>query len=388
MRNSSYQPESFQLPVSSCQLGVVAGASSRRTAGYGTPTGTEAGRYGGARPRRFPVSSFQFPVADCEPGARSEEGVCSPLVPRPSTLFSSLAPRPSSRSGFTLVELMVVLGIIILLLAIAIPAMGPLTTSNHMTEATSKVKSLLVQAQVAAVGNGTPVGIRFERAYETITSFRDKNNAPLKDSGGVTHPYDIMATSGGKPKWLNHQWAQLVIFASSNKMILDPLSGSKPMDMPANVWAAPDDALEWAKGNAPDSIGWPSTPDLKETSLIWQPTPPFPADATPVAYNRFETFVVAFGPSGELGRFPQADNRYCDAKQMYYSGAVTPKPESTAPVVQHPDGSSRGLLLYDRHSWEGLSANDSAVREEFLRQTAKPVYVNRNLGDVLQEKTQ
>lgn len=67
------------------------------------------------------------------------------------------------RAGFTLMELMIVVSIMILLTAIAIPTVGPLLKGREVREASRTVSAFFTQAQTRAIELGRPVGVAIVR---------------------------------------------------------------------------------------------------------------------------------------------------------------------------------------------------------------------------------
>src|ERR1043166_5598426 len=73
---------------------------------------------------------------------------------------SSLA-RASARRGFTLVELTIVLGIIVVLSILTIPAISSRSSSNQMTKAADTIKGVLDRARSYAQANNTYTWVGF-----------------------------------------------------------------------------------------------------------------------------------------------------------------------------------------------------------------------------------
>ena len=69
-------------------------------------------------------------------------------------------------AGFTLVELLVVAGIILLIVALAVPAFGPILRSNELAEAAGTIGTVLATAQSAAQFYGTWVAAEIGQAGE------------------------------------------------------------------------------------------------------------------------------------------------------------------------------------------------------------------------------
>jgi prepilin-type N-terminal cleavage/methylation domain-containing protein len=71
--------------------------------------------------------------------------------------------RPQSRTGFTLVEMMVVVGIVLLLAALAIPSISALTENSNVSGTRNMLRSLLSSAKARAANSQKYVGVRFEQ---------------------------------------------------------------------------------------------------------------------------------------------------------------------------------------------------------------------------------
>lgn len=81
---------------------------------------------------------------------------------------------PNQRSGFTLIEVLMVVVIAGLLIAMAVPKFGQLRESGRMRAAKTQVISTLTTARAAAIQNGRPA--RWIRVNNTII-VQSTNNA-------------------------------------------------------------------------------------------------------------------------------------------------------------------------------------------------------------------
>src|SRR5688572_3817665 len=68
---------------------------------------------------------------------------------------------PRRRSGFTLTELLIVIGIIILMIALAVPLLRVLSGNRSQTAVANQMAGLLGEARLKALGLQRPVGVFF-----------------------------------------------------------------------------------------------------------------------------------------------------------------------------------------------------------------------------------
>lgn len=74
----------------------------------------------------------------------------------------------SLRRAFTLVELLVAVAMMVVLLALAIPALKAVTNNRKVSEASRLVSAVLLQAQARAAQDGKPYGIWIERETRNL----------------------------------------------------------------------------------------------------------------------------------------------------------------------------------------------------------------------------
>lgn len=232
------------------------------------------------------------------------------------------------KRAFTLIELMVVVAIIVIVSALAVPSINSLMSTYERQKAVASFESLLASAQATARGHFTTVALRIERAFETDEYGR------------------MVLGAGGEPIWLDYQQVRILVFAGwraqfgspGEQMSFRQLTNSKPTALPGSFWLAPDYARS-AKFNP---------------TLQWQPTDP---DVQPI--NTLDTFYLVWNRQGELIRLPAARIVYLDATQEHA-------------LVDHPYSSARSAIGYDRLAYEQSNGN-LAILEQGL-----PLYVNRH----------
>ena len=250
---------------------------------------------------------------------------------------------------------MVVVGIIVLLVTITIPAIGPMLASNEQAQVSNTLSGLLINAQATANQTATCVGLRIERAFKT-------------DDLGIMIDGNV-AEAGNQPVWLDHQRARFVTLAAYRDQVFRQTANTKVYDLPKNFWLAPDYTFDTTRTNYFTS--------LTESNLRYQPVL---TGVNLAAYNRLDTFYILFSAEGELVRRTAGTTIYADQTQRYLVGA-----NPTAPFIPHRDESARGVFVYDRRQWNEIDPADSAGRAALLGQSL-PIYINRVAGSAVEEK--
>lgn len=267
------------------------------------------------------------------------------------------AGRSNTVAAFTLIELVVVIGIIILLIAIAVPAIGPALASNQRTQVLAALNSSLTSAQTSALSHTTDVALRVERATE------------LDNYGRMVRP------DGKNAKFLDHQRIRFVMlakYAGLSQPAFKYIEDSKITDLPNSMWLAPTNFYTKDGDNTndfgPDNYCIPGS-----TAFSFLNDP----DNNGVSpYSPFDTFYIVLSPNGMLKSFNREDLYYIDDTQLR-EGKTTP------PTFSHPQDSASGVLLYERKKLENAPGSVEGLFD-FLGTNGQALYINRFLGTVVE----
>jgi len=77
-------------------------------------------------------------------------------MPRPRRL-----PGAAAAAGFTLTELLIVIGIIVILIAVAVPAFKAMSGGRSIDAAANTLAAVIGRARAEAVGSGRVAGVLF-----------------------------------------------------------------------------------------------------------------------------------------------------------------------------------------------------------------------------------
>jgi len=284
------------------------------------------------------------------------------------------------RQAFTLIELMVVVGIIVLLAVIAVPSVGSILASNHQTQAMQTLTGALTVAQARAENRGG-YAIRIERAFAT-----NKYGFMLDTNGNASVSWNTDTRAleyngnfapANAPVWLDYQQIRFLQPPVKGPYYTPALDEVIPL--PKGVWLAPDYAVNSAFN--------PAYYDSNKYGNPVDPTTPLTVrDST--STNPFETFTIVFNQRGEviearpmygINGAPSDNYQYQDQTQSLDSSLI-------GQLTSYPYPSARGVIMYDREKFLALANSDPTYerRAEFLAKNGRPLYINRFLGSLVE----
>ena len=173
------------------------------------------------------------------------------------TLATPPPHRPASRAGaFTLVELLVVAGVILLVLGIGVPAFKALSAQAQRNQARQLVSGLLNRAAIVAATNGSRAAVRFAPAEWLVQADETSASASAHRGRQAAALYEER-TFVGDPEPDDSQ----VEFIEDQR--LEQVGDVAPVVLPGNLWVAPAEATAgflgrvWLGSRDGPRVVWP-----------------------------------------------------------------------------------------------------------------------------------
>lgn len=258
---------------------------------------------------------------------------------------------PNRNSAFSLTEMLVVIGIMVLLLAIAVPSFRFLTGSNSISGATNVVSAALARARADAVGLQELRGIAF---------FTDLSSGRI--AVAVVQPDDAVPWQAGQ-NYLQYQVVKNGSGLYTAKRNHTSNAGNEPGNGASwgTEWSADVLAIDLVPDR--DQLRLPTGINLRGAGNV--PAIPYVAPA-----------VVLFDENGQLTVREYVFSPDSDlALQLAPSGAINQQARSQI-----------GLMLFEDEPFQNATqgfTEPSPTHTAWINQNATPLLVNRYNGTIV-----
>jgi type II secretory pathway pseudopilin PulG len=311
------------------------------------------------------------------------------LPPRRSSVAAGYR-RLCSTPAFTIVELIVVMSVIVLILAIAIPGLNAIAAESRFSAAVQITNGALTHAYTAALADLNMTAVRFVPGKW--------DNDPSTSESGTTGRQHIVTYSFTPTSAADPVHPGQVVFGE----YFQRRPGTSSVILPEDVWVAPIEALETGPRTIP--ICEQSTGALtqrkyesnfgQEFVVAGDPrsgefvVDAARTDAAPKLYQA-DDFLIIFDPRagmrGVIGpnriRGPIKDK---DTDGGYYDAAQ----DKDNTDVHFRRYNFTGVTLYHRSAFlnatrAGMTAADARERQEWLRNNSRPFLIHRFGGGLV-----
>ncbi len=251
------------------------------------------------------------------------------------------------RRAFTLVEMLVVAGIIAIILGIAIASLRALTGGVQVGAARTMLRTVLASARAEAAARGHVVGVRFEQyVYPPLFTSAVPGGRPARQAeDGATFAVTVFPatqTAAGQAainelkNWVGATIAPLVdTYAASLFVAAD---GREPTRFPQGVELAAN-------------IPYPNPANAAEETAN--------NNALTTNLRAYTTFTVLFSPSGQVAIRPAFVVQRHNRDSVFYSAPDYPQLYPSGDPLHNPDFDARPtdvvpLLLPDDRMFVNL----------------------------------
>ncbi|MGD8454218.1 MAG: prepilin-type N-terminal cleavage/methylation domain-containing protein [Phycisphaerae bacterium] len=274
--------------------------------------------------------------------------------------------------AFTLVELIVVITVIVLILAIAIPGLSAMNQQSRLSAATQTINGAMTRAYYGALADVNMTAVRF------LPGEWDYNEAKeAQRPTGRTHllTYSYVSTTSADP----NDVTDIALGEYFQRR-----EGTDSVQLPDDIGIAPIEALSSDSGYV--RVG----PDSSGAFSMWS------------LGNVGKDFVLTGTPgefkldAGDTGtNFLQADDFLVvfDSQTGLRGGVPTPTRIKAYDPDQNLDTDRNGNVYYQRYNFSGIViyprraflalGNDPQTRQDWLRANGRPYLVHRLGGGLV-----
>jgi len=314
-----------------------------------------------AKPRQQAASGTQLPHEHAHADVGMPPSVPPSLRPFVPTSLSS---------AFTVVELAVVIGIIVLLIALAVPAFNSMSAQSRHASAVQSINGILTRTHIAAVGERAMMAVRFGPAAwdldQTAEGAADKNRQTA-----VTYRYVTSVEQPNNPSLVYYDER----FVRREE--------SQPVRLPSDVWVAPGEGLVTQNMHGYTNFGADFV--LRGNVGEFYLEALDQSGAVNAEFYNADDFLVVFDPHTGLmggGRPTAYGLRAYDPVNKVESAGNWRGPNANPPWdPEFNRFAFTGLVIYPREQFAALPADaDGQERQELLRRIGRAYYVNRHSG--------
>lgn len=251
------------------------------------------------------------------------------------------------KTAFSLVEMLVVIGIIAILVGLAVPAINAMQKSFNSTGAEGMISAALSTARTLAISNQQYAGVRFQKVYS-------QNNSLEADQYMIFIIYD----SANERGWVCGFTA---------------VAGYKPMKLPENVSVIDKIILNRSLNADCDCTLSCVEKPLEDTDL----------DNTVInkSITDTSTFSIVFSPAGKL-----VSHKLRCARKSVNDDVFNDLPTGMFVEDNYEDSgigvemSRMNFVIYDRGKFKNLKTSNE--RWDYLSEL-KTIYVNAYTGEII-----
>jgi len=282
-----------------------------------------------------------------------------------------------ARPAFTIVELIVVISVIVLILAIAIPGLSTITADSRFNEVTQTVNGALTAAYYRALADGNLTAVRFLPA-----EWDEPEADPTRQAVGRMHlvTYVYRWTSAADPND-----SSAVVFGEYFRR----QEGSASVRLPPNLWVAPVEALdtqqrrvvgnggrEQSYGNFGRDFVLSGKPGSFDLDAAWN-------NNTPGDLLQADDFLIVFEPDSGLRSLVSLNRLKAYVPVGHGYGAIEgTETDRDREGHAYQRYNFAGIAVYERPGFVELG-EDPAARQDYLRQRSRPYLVHRRGGGLV-----